>query len=65
MIVRTSPRHLSKSERNAFIAAAVALKSAQATLADGTTVGRYDQHVALHLGVTGRLDSGVPLITLD
>ena len=65
MNVRKSPRHLTQLERNDFIDAAVALKNSQVSLPDGTTIGKYDQHVALHLGVTARLENGVRTVPTD
>ena len=65
MIIRKSPRYLTTAERNQFIKAIVALKNRQEKLSDGTTIGRYDQHVAIHLGVTARLKNGAPVSPLD
>lgn len=61
MIIRKSPRDMSEDERNAFIKAIVTLKNNMEQLADNTTIGRYDQHVAIHLGVTGRFRNGSPM----
>lgn len=65
MNLRKSPRHFTESERNAFIDAVVALKGDEVTLPDGTRIGKYDQHVALHLGVTARLENGVRVVPQD
>ncbi len=59
MNVRKSPRHLTQTERREFIDAVVALKNSQVSLPGNTTIRKYDQHVALHLGVTARLQNGV------
>lgn len=61
MRIRRSPRDMSLQIRGNFIDAIIALKKKLQTLPDGTNVGRYDQHVAIHLGVTGRFKGGVPM----
>ena len=56
MYIRKNAIRLPRSERLRFVNAIKALKAdIVATLSDGTRVSRYDQIVALHLGVTARL----------
>ena len=61
MIVRKSPRDMTAGQRNAFIKAVVDLKNEMNSLSDGTMIGSYDQHVAVHIGVTGRIRQGTPI----
>ncbi len=55
MRIRKNGALLPRAERERYVNAVKALKSdIVRTLDDGTRVGRYDQLVALHLGVTTR-----------
>ena len=65
MNIRKSPRDLTEYQRNKFIDAVVALKNEQVSLSDRSNIGKYDQHVALHLGVTALLENGVRTVPSD
>ncbi len=62
MRIRKNAAMLPSQERRRYVDAVKALKAdIAATLDDGTRVGRYDQVVALHLGVTSRFLEGTPV----
>jgi Common central domain of tyrosinase len=65
MLVRKSPRDMTSNDRSTFIDAVSAMKNELQPLPDGSTIGRYDQHVAIHLGVTGRFKAGQPMSFRD
>ncbi len=65
MRIRKSPRDMKSSERVSFTDSVLLLKQDIHNLRDGSTIGHYDQHVAIHLGVTGRFKGGVPMAAND
>ena len=54
MIIRKRFDALTPEQRKEFLEAIIALKKETVTLPDQTEVGKYDQFVALHLGVRDR-----------
>lgn len=62
MRIRKNAAKLPQTERRRYVDAVKALKQdIVRTLGNGTQVSRYDEFVALHLGVTRRFDNQTPI----
>ncbi len=61
MRIRKNAILLSNTEKQRYVNAVKALKQDIVTTVDGVAVGRYDQFVALHLGVTRRFINNSPV----
>ena len=61
MRIRKNASRMERTERERYINALKDLKEDIVTSVNGEAVGRYDQFVALHLGVTERLVNGAPI----
>ena len=62
MRIRKNAAKLPLAERRKFVTAITALKqNIVRTIGNGTQVSRYDEFVALHLGVTRRFDNQTPI----